>query len=148
MDAIRKSGIHLGVAPLGGAGAHYWEPIAARYGLNPKVMNDVVDPTFRFMTLDWDGRIRMDPFLPYATRSLTALKDEFDIAFACDTDHDRNGIVTKTTGLLPPKKVSVARNICNKLRRKLRPSLAVYLGGHVSPRSLERRCRAPFAGKE
>ena len=102
MEAIRNSGIRLGVDPLGGAGVHYWEPIAERYGLNLKVVNDVVDPTFRFMTLDWDGRIRMDPSSAYAMRSLTALKDRFDICMACDTDHDRHGIVTKSRGLLPP----------------------------------------------
>ena len=88
--------------PLGGAGVHYWEPIAEHYGLNLKVVNTAVDPTFRFMTLDWDGRIRMDPSSPYAMRSLTALKDQFDICMACDTDHDRHGIVTKSRGLLPP----------------------------------------------
>ena len=102
MDAIRNSGIHLGVDPLGGAGVHYWEPIAERYGLNLKIVNDAVDPTFRFMTLDWDGRIRMDPSSPYAMRSLTAMKDQFDICMACDTDHDRHGIVTRSSGLLPP----------------------------------------------
>ena len=102
MDAIRESGIHLGVDPLGGAGVHYWEPIATHYGLNLKVVNKVVDPTFRFMTLDWDGRIRMDPSSPYAMRSLMALKGQFDIALACDTDHDRHGIVTKSKGLVPP----------------------------------------------
>ena len=102
MEAVRNSGITLGVDPLGGAGVHYWEPIAVRYGLNLKVVNDVVDPTFRFMTLDWDGRIRMDPSSPYAMRSLTALKDRFDLCMACDTDHDRHGIVTKSRGLLPP----------------------------------------------
>jgi phosphoglucomutase len=102
MEAVRDSGIRLGVDPLGGAGVHYWEPIAERYGLNLKVVNDVVDPTFRFMTLDWDGRIRMDPSSPYAMRSLTAMKDRFDICVACDTDHDRHGIVTQDAGLLPP----------------------------------------------
>jgi len=102
MQAIRDSGITFGVDPLGGAGVHYWQPIAERYGLNLKVVNDVVDPTFRFMTLDWDGKIRMDPSSPYAMQSLIALKDKFDVAFACDTDHDRHGIVTKRGGLLPP----------------------------------------------
>ena len=102
MEAIRGSGITLGVDPLGGAGVHYWEQIAERYGLNMKVVNDVVDPTFRFMTLDWDGRIRMDPSSQYAMQSLIKLKEQFDVAFACDTNHDRHGIVTKSKGLLPP----------------------------------------------
>jgi phosphoglucomutase len=101
MEAISGSEIRLGVDPLGGAGVHYWEPIARRYGLNLKVVNDVVDPTFRFMTLDWDGRIRMDPSSQYAMQSLITMKDKFDVAFACDTDHDRHGIVAKSTGLLP-----------------------------------------------
>lgn len=87
---------------MGGAGVHYWSRIAERYGLNLTVVNQTVDSTFRFMTLDWDGQIRMDPSSPYAMQSLIGLKDRFDIAFACDTDHDRHGIVTKSTGLLPP----------------------------------------------
>ena len=102
LDVIRDSHIALGVDPLGGAGVHYWRPIAERYGLNLTVVNETVDPTFRFMTLDWDGKIRMDPSSPYAMRGLIALKDKFDIAFACDTDHDRHGIVTKSSGLMPP----------------------------------------------
>jgi phosphoglucomutase len=101
-DAIRDSGLRLGVDPLGGAGVHYWAPIAERYGLNLTVLNDVVDTTFRFMTLDWDGRIRMDPSSPYAMRRMTELKDKFDVAFACDTDHDRHGVVTRSAGLLNP----------------------------------------------
>ena len=102
MDLLRDSGIKMGVDPLGGAGVHYWAPIAERYGLNLEVVNRTVDPTFRFMTLDWDGKIRMDPSSPYAMRSLIGLKDRFDIAFACDTDHDRHGIVAKSCGLMPP----------------------------------------------
>jgi phosphoglucomutase len=102
MEAIRASGIHVGVNPLGGAGVHYWEPIAKRYGLNLTVVNKTVDPTFRFMTLDWDGKIRMDPSSEYAMRPLLAMKDDFDLAVACDTDHDRHGIVTRSSGLLPP----------------------------------------------
>ena len=102
MDVIRGAKISLGVDPLGGAGVHYWGPIAERYGLNLTVVNDVVDPTFRFMTVDWDGQIRMDPSSPYAMQRLIDLKDRFDIAFACDTDHDRHGIVTRSAGLLPP----------------------------------------------
>ena len=102
MDAVRDSKLKLGVDPLGGAGVHYWGPIGERYGLNLTVVNPEVDPTFRFMTLDWDGRIRMDPSSPYAMRRLIGLKDKFDVAFACDTDHDRHGIVTRSSGLLPP----------------------------------------------
>ena len=102
MEAIRGSGIRMGVDPLGGAGVHYWGRIAEQYGLNLTVVNEAVDPTFRFMAVDWDGRIRMDPSSSYAMQSLIGLKDRFDIAFACDTDHDRHGIVTKSAGLLPP----------------------------------------------
>ena len=102
MDTIRGAKISLGVDPLGGAGVHYWEPIAERYGLNLTVVNKAIDPTFRFMTLDWDGQIRMDPSSPYAMQRLIGLKDRFDIALACDTDHDRHGIVTRSAGLLPP----------------------------------------------
>jgi len=102
LDAIRGSGLQMGVDPLGGAGVHYWPAIADRYGINLSIVNDTVDPTFRFMTLDWDGRIRMDPSSPYAMRSLIGLKDKFDITFACDTDHDRHGVVTRSAGLMPP----------------------------------------------
>jgi phosphoglucomutase len=102
MDAIRGAKISLGVDPLGGAGVHYWDKIADRYGLNLTVVNSEVDPTFRFMTVDWDGQIRMDPSSPYAMRRLIGLKDRFEIAVACDTDHDRHGIVTRSAGLLPP----------------------------------------------
>ena len=101
MDAIRGANISMGVDPLGGAGVHYWTAIAQRYGLNLKVVNGAVDATFRFMSLDWDGRIRMDPSSSYAMQNLIGLKDRFDIAFACDADHDRHGIVTPSTGLLP-----------------------------------------------
>jgi phosphoglucomutase len=102
MQAIRDSKLRLGVDPLGGAGVHYWGPIGERYGLNLTVVNPLVDPTFRFMTVDWDGKIRMDPSSPYAMEGLIGLKDRFDVAFACDTDHDRHGIVTRSAGLLPP----------------------------------------------
>jgi phosphoglucomutase len=102
MNSIRDSKISLGVDPLGGAGVHYWKPIADRYGLNLTVVSEVVDPTFRFMSVDWDGQIRMDPSSPYAMQRLIGLKDRFEVAFACDTDHDRHGIVSKSTGLLPP----------------------------------------------
>ena len=102
MDVIRDSKIRMGVDPLGGAGVHYWPRIAERYRLDLTVVNDVVDPTFRFMTLDWDGKIRMDPSSSYAMQRLIGLKDRYDIAFACDTDHDRHGIVTPSSGLMPP----------------------------------------------
>ncbi|MEP6946107.1 MAG: phosphoglucomutase (alpha-D-glucose-1,6-bisphosphate-dependent) [Acidobacteriota bacterium] len=102
MDVIRGANISLGVDPLGGAGVHYWEPIADLYGLDLTVVNKAVDPTFRFMTVDWDGQIRMDPSSPYAMESLVGLRDQFTVAFACDTDHDRHGIVTRTAGLLAP----------------------------------------------
>lgn len=102
LDAIRSSTIRVGVDPLGGAGLRYWERIADVYALNLRVVNDEVDPTFRFMTVDWDGRIRMDPSSPYAMKRLIDLKDRFDLAFACDTDHDRHGIVTPDPGLLQP----------------------------------------------
>jgi phosphoglucomutase len=102
MDVIRGAGVRIGVDPLGGAGVHYWGPIVARYGIAATVVNDAVDPTFRFMTVDWDGRIRMDCSSSYAMMPLVALKDRFDVAFANDTDHDRHGIVTPTAGLMNP----------------------------------------------
>jgi phosphoglucomutase len=102
LDLIRSSGIRIGADPLGGAGVHYWQPIADRYKLNLTVVNEEVDPTFRFMTVDWDGQIRMDPSSSYAMARLIAMKDKFDISVACDTDHDRHGIVTPSVGLLPP----------------------------------------------
>ncbi|MCE0498176.1 MAG: phosphoglucomutase (alpha-D-glucose-1,6-bisphosphate-dependent) [Methylacidiphilales bacterium] len=102
MDAVRGAKLSLGVDPLGGAGVHYWGRIAERYNLNLTVVNDAVDPTFRFMTVDWDGQIRMDPSSSYAMQRLIQMKDRFDLSFACDTDHDRHGIVTKGKGLLPP----------------------------------------------
>jgi phosphoglucomutase len=102
MNVIRDSKIKIVVDPLGGAGVHYWKPIADRYGLNLTVVSEIVDPTFSFMTVDWDGQIRMDPSSKYAMKRLIDLKDDYNIAFACDTDHDRHGIVTKSFGLLPP----------------------------------------------
>ena len=102
LDTIRASGVHMGVDPLGGAGVHYWPLIAEQYKLDLTITNDAVDPTFRFMTLDWDGKIRMDPSSPNAMQRLISLKERFDIAFACDTDHDRHGVVTRSAGLMPP----------------------------------------------
>lgn len=126
MDAIRGAHIGMGVDPLGGAGVHYWAAIAERYGLNLIVVNEVVDPTFRFMTVDWDGQIRMDPSSSYAMQNLIGLKDRFDIAFACDTDHDRHGIVTRSTGLLSPNHyLSVAIHYLFQHRPKWRTQAAV-----------------------
>jgi phosphoglucomutase len=102
LDAIRGSNLKLGADPLGGAAIHYWGAIAAQYGLNLSVVNEAIDPTFGFMTLDWDGQIRMDPSSPLAMQRLIGLKDGFDLAFACDPDADRHGIVTANGGLLPP----------------------------------------------
>lgn len=102
MQAIRAAGLCLGVDPLGGAGVHYWPAIAERYGLNLTVVNPAVDPTFGFMCVDWDGRIRMDPSSTHAMQGLIGLRDRFDVAFACDPDHDRHGIVTRSGGLMAP----------------------------------------------
>ena len=102
MAAIRDAGVTIGIDPLGGAAVHYWQPIIDRYGLAATIVNDAVDPTFRFMTADWDGKIRMDCSSPYAMASLIALRERFDIAFANDTDADRHGIVTPSRGLMNP----------------------------------------------
>ena len=100
-DTIRSSGLRMGVDPLGGAGVNYWARIAERYRIHLEVVSTEVDPQFGFMTLDWDGKIRMDPSSSYAMQRLIGLKDRYDITFACDTDHDRHGIVTRSAGLLP-----------------------------------------------
>jgi len=102
MDVIRSAGLKLGIDPLGGSGVAYWKPIAERYGLNIEIVNPSVDQTFRFMPLDWDGKIRMDCSSPYAMANLIALKDRFDVAFGNDADNDRHGIVTRSAGLLNP----------------------------------------------
>lgn len=126
MDAIRGARLKLGVDPLGGAGVKYWAPIAERYGLDLTIVSEEVDPTFRFMTADWDGKIRMDPSSPYAMKRLIGLKDRFDVAFGCDTDYDRHGIVTKTAGLLPPNHyLSSAVFYLFQNRPKWRPDAAV-----------------------
>jgi phosphoglucomutase len=102
MDVLRSAGLKLGIDPLGGSGVAYWQPIAERYGLNIEIVNPSVDPTFRFMPLDWDGKIRMDCSSPYAMANLIALKDRFDVAFGNDADNDRHGIVTRSAGLMNP----------------------------------------------
>jgi len=126
MDTIRGANISMGVDPLGGAGVHYWGPIAERYGLKLTIVNEVVDPTFRFMTVDWDGQIRMDPSSPYAMQRLIGMKDRFDLSFACDTDHDRHGVVTRSAGLLPPNHyLSVAIFYLFQHRPKWRQAAAI-----------------------
>lgn len=102
MDLIREAGVRMGVDPLGGAGVHYWGAIAERYRIDLSVVSEAVDPRFGFMTLDWDGQIRMDPSSTYAMQRLIDIRDRFDVGFACDTDHDRHGIVTRSAGLLQP----------------------------------------------
>jgi phosphoglucomutase len=102
MEAIRSAGVQMGADPLGGAGVHYWSRIADQYKLDLTVVSTEVDHTFRFMSLDWDGKVRMDPSSPYAMQRLIQLKDRFPVAFACDTDHDRHGIVTRSSGLMAP----------------------------------------------
>jgi phosphoglucomutase len=124
-DAIRRSGIRTGVDPLGGAGVHYWARIAERFRIDLTVVSEQVDPSFAFMTQDWDGRIRMDPSSPYAMHRLIGLKDKYDIAFACDTDHDRHGIVAPT-GLMPPNHfLAVAINYLFQHRPEWSPAAMV-----------------------
>jgi len=126
MAAIRGSKLRLGVDPLGGAGVHYWGRIADAYRLNLDVVSVDVDPTFRFMSVDWDGRIRMDPSSPYAMQRLIGLQGRYDVAFACDTDHDRHGIVAASTGLLPPNQyLSVAIDYLFQHRGAWRPKTGV-----------------------
>ena len=108
MDAIRSANVRIGIDPLGGAAVHYWEPIIERYKIAASVVNDAVDPTFRFMTADWDGKIRMDCSSPYAMARLIAVRDKFDIAFANDTDADRHGIVCPSKGLMNPNEYLAA----------------------------------------
>jgi phosphoglucomutase len=102
MALIKSSGVKIGIDPLGGAAVHYWAPLIERYGIDATIVNDAVDPTFRFMTADWDGKIRMDCSSPFAMASLIQMRDRFDVAFANDTDADRHGIVTRTGGLMNP----------------------------------------------
>jgi phosphoglucomutase len=102
MEAIRTSGVKIGIDPLGGASVHFWRPIIERYGIAATIVNEEIDPTFRFMTADWDGKIRMDCSSPYAMTRLIGMRDRFDVAFANDTDADRHGIVTRSSGLMNP----------------------------------------------
>jgi phosphoglucomutase len=126
IDAIRSAGLRLAVDPLGGAGVAYWPAINERLGLNIEILNRYVDPTFRFMSLDWDGKIRMDCSSPHAMAALIALKDRFDVAFACDTDHDRHGIVAGSTGLMNPNHyLAVAIHYLFKTRQGWRANAGV-----------------------
>jgi phosphoglucomutase len=126
MDALRAARLAIGVDPLGGAGVAYWGRIAERYGFTLSVVNTSVDPSFRFMPLDWDGKIRMDCSSPDAMAGLIALKDRFDVAFACDTDHDRHGIVTRSAGLLNPNHyLAVAISYLFRHRDAWRPEAGV-----------------------
>ncbi|NVK37492.1 MAG: alpha-D-glucose phosphate-specific phosphoglucomutase [Gammaproteobacteria bacterium] len=126
MDAIRGANIRMGVDPLGGAGVNYWGAIGERYKLDLTVLNKDVDLTFRFMTLDWDGKIRMDPSSSHAMQSLISRRNQFDITFACDTDHDRHGIVTNSTGLmLPNHYLAVAIDYLFQNRPEWSPQAAV-----------------------
>ena len=126
LESIRDSKVHIGVDPLGGASVAYWDAIGERYGLNLEVVNHTVDPTFRFMTVDWDGQIRMDPSSPYAMARMVGLKDRFDVAFASDTDADRHGIVSHSQGLLEPNHyLSVAIGYLFANRPDWRASVAV-----------------------
>jgi phosphoglucomutase len=102
LQAIRDSRVHIGADPLGGASVAYWDAIGERYGLNLETVNHTVDPAFGFMTVDWDGQIRMDPSSPHAMARMVGLKDRFDVAFASDTDADRHGIVSRSQGLMEP----------------------------------------------
>jgi phosphoglucomutase len=126
LEVVKSSGLRMGVDPMGGAGVHYWARIAERYDLHLAVVSEVVDPTFSFMSLDWDGRIRMDPSSIYAMQRLIGMKDLFDIAFGCDTDHDRHGIVTRSAGLLPANHyLSVAIDYLFSHRANWRAAAAV-----------------------
>ena len=126
MDAIRGARVRMGVDPLGGAGVHYWPRIAELYRLDLTVVSDEVDATFRFMTVDWDSKIRMDPSSRCAMQRLIGLQGRFDIAFACDTDHDRHGIVTSSGGLMPPNHyLAVAVDFLFRNRRRWKPDAAV-----------------------
>jgi phosphoglucomutase len=126
MNGIAAAKLRLGVDPLGGAGIAYWPRIAEKYGLNLEILNTEVDPTFRFMSVDWDGKIRMDCSSPYAMATLIGFKDRFDVAFACDTDHDRHGVVTRSAGLMNPNHyLAVAINYLFQNRKQWRADAGI-----------------------
>jgi len=124
---IKSAGVKIGVDPLGGAAVHFWQRIVERYGISATVVNDLVDPTFRFMTADWDGKIRMDCSSPYAMAGLIQMRDKFDVAFANDTDADRHGIVTRTNGLMNPNHY-LAASIAYLFKERTQWRQAVAIG--------------------
>ncbi|MBN2193388.1 MAG: alpha-D-glucose phosphate-specific phosphoglucomutase [Polyangiaceae bacterium] len=138
MDAICSAGITLGVDPLGGSGLRYWDQVARRYSIEIDVVNDLLDPTFSFMTVDRDGKIRMDCSSPYAMRRLIKLKDRFDVSVASDPDHDRHGIVTHTTGLLNPNHYLAVAAWYLSLNRRLWPKEAAIAKTLVSSSMIDR----------
>ena len=144
LDVIRGASLNLGVDPMGGAGVHYWPRIAERYGLKLTVIDQTVDPTFRFIPSDWDGQIRMDPSSPYAMKRLTGMPERFDLSFACDTDHDRHAIVTRSSGLLPPNHFLVVA-ICHLLQNREHWSQAAAIGKTVVCSALIDRIAAKYA---
>ena len=150
MAAIRASGVKIGIDPLGGASVHFWQPIIETYGLDATIVNDTIDPTFRFMPLDWDGRIRMDCSSPYAMAGLIAMRDKFDVAFANDTDADRHGIVTRSKGLMNPNHylaaaISYLFEQPARLGQRLRRGQDHRQQRHHRPRRREAR---PQAGRD
>lgn len=146
LEIIRGANIRLGVDPLGGAGVHYWSHIAERHGLDLTVVDETVDPTFRFMTVDWDGQIRMDPSSPYAMERLIGMKNRFDLSFACDTDHDRHGIVTGSAGLLAPNHF-LAVAIFHLFRNRPQWSQAAAVGKTVVSSAMIDRVTAKLGRK-
>ena len=131
MEAIRGSGVQLGIDPLGGAGVRYWAPIIERYGLAATIVSEVVDPAFQFMTVDWDGKIRMDCSSPYAMARLIGMRDSFDVAFANDTDADRHGIVTRSGGLMNPNHYLA---VCHRLSVREPPAVEPHQRGRQDHR--------------
>ena len=146
LEVVRGASLNLCVDPMGGAGVHYWPRIAERYGLKLTVTEQTVDPTFRFIPADWDGQIRMDPSSPYAMKRLTGMREHFDLSFACDTDHDRHAIVTRSNGLLPPNHF-LAVAICYLLQNREHWPEAAVIGKTVVCSALIDRIAAKFARK-
>lgn len=144
LEVVRGATLNLGVDPMGGAGVHYWPRIAERYGLKLSVIEQTVDPTFRFIPADWDGQIRMDPSSTYAMKRLIEIRERFDLSFACDTDHDRHAIVTRSSGLLPPNHFLVVA-ICHLLQNREHWPEAAAIGKTVVCSALIDRVAAKYA---